>query len=153
MNNYAIETSDLTKYYGKYLGVKNISFLIKEGEIFGYLGPNGSGKTTTIRLLLGLIRPTSGNIKVFNKSYPENLKETLGKIGYLPGDIGLYNDMSGEDYLNYLLRFRIRNTSNEKLVYLKKKFSIDFKKKIKHYSKGMKQIVGIIQAFMHNSEC
>jgi ABC-2 type transport system ATP-binding protein len=152
MNDYTIQTSGLTKYYGKNLGVKNLSLSVKKGEIFGFLGPNGAGKTTTIRLLLGLIKPSSGSIKIFNKDCSKNLKEILGKIGYLPGDIGLYNDMSGEDYLNYLLGLSVGNTNDNKLANLKEKFAIDFKKKIKHYSKGMKQIIGIIQAFMHDPQ-
>jgi len=152
MNDYIIQTSGLTKYYGKSLGIKNLPLSVKKGEIFGFLGPNGAGKTTTIRLLLGLIRPSSGSIKIFNKDYSKNLKEILGGIGYLPGDIGLYSDMSGEDYLNYLLGLSVGNTNDNKLANLKEKFAIDFKKKIKHYSKGTKQIIGIIQAFMHDPQ-
>lgn len=71
-NNPVIAVELLTKYYGQTVGIQEISFVVNQGEIFGFLGPNGAGKTTTIRLLLDLIRPTSGTIYIFSKQISKN---------------------------------------------------------------------------------
>jgi ABC-2 type transport system ATP-binding protein len=154
MNNEipAIKLLGLTKYYGSYPGVLDINLEINESEIFGFLGPNGAGKSTTIRCIIGLIKPTQGEIVILGKNSRNKHIEICKDIGYLPGDIGLYKDMTGNEYLNHLIKLRKEKNchkSKEKLLCLKNKFKIDFDKKIGTYSKGMRQIVGIIQAFMH----
>ncbi len=148
-----IETFDLTKYYGPIVGIEDLNLEIKQGEIFGFLGPNGSGKTTTIRLLLGLIRKTNGRIFFYGEDVSKNRLEILKNIGYLPGDVGLYKDMSGDAFLDHFLRLRDGKDylkHQKRLDDLKELFKINLKNKIKTYSKGMRQIVGIIQAFMHD---
>ncbi|MBN2534201.1 MAG: ABC transporter ATP-binding protein [Spirochaetales bacterium] len=148
-----IELKNLTKYYGSYPGIMDINLGINEGEIFGFLGPNGAGKSTTIRLIIGLIKPTQGEISIFGKVKRAHHLEIFKEIGYLPGDIGLYKDLNGNDYLNHLLKLRMGKNyrkNNDTLMNLQKRFSIRFDKKINTYSKGMRQITGIIQAFMHN---
>ncbi|MBN2323072.1 MAG: ABC transporter ATP-binding protein [Spirochaetes bacterium] len=148
-----MELRGLTKYYRSSPGIMDVNLEIKEGEIFGFLGPNGAGKTTTIRLIIGLIKPTKGEISVFGKSGTTNHREIIRNIGYIPGDIGLYTELSGNEYLYHLLKLRTGKSYgnyNENLVSLQSRFNIRFDKKIKTYSKGMRQIVGIIQAFMHN---
>jgi len=152
-NQSVIKTQNLSKYYGSSRGVLNLDLNIKEGEIFGFLGPNGAGKTTTIRLLLGLMKPSQGTIRIFGKKIPNQSKIIWNDIGYLPGDFGLYRELSGRDFINHLLKIRnlydlktIKNNT-ERLI---RKFGFNLKDKIKTYSKGMKQIVGIIQAFCHD---
>jgi ABC-2 type transport system ATP-binding protein len=148
-----VELKNLTKYCGSYPGIKGINLGIYEGEIFGFLGPNGAGKSTTIRCIIGLIKPTQGEIFVFGKNKKVRHLEIFKEIGYLPGDIGLYKDLNGDEYLNHLLRLRMGKNYREqkdKLVSLQKRFNIRFDRKINTYSKGMRQITGIIQAFMHN---
>ncbi len=155
MNNKipVIQLMELTKYYGSYPGVLDINLEINESEIFGFLGPNGAGKSTTIRCIIGLIKPTRGEIFVFGKNSRYEHLEICKDIGYLPGDIGLYKDLSGNEYLNHLLKLRKEKNcreSRKKLLGLQEKFKIDFNRKIGTYSKGMRQIIGIIQAFIHD---
>lgn len=103
--NTVIETKNLTKYYGKDRGVEDLNLEVKEGEIFGFLGPNGAGKTTTIRLLLRLINPTSGKAFVFGKDASQHYVDILRNVGYLSGDLNLYEKMSGKELLDFSSSF------------------------------------------------
>ncbi len=145
-----IETNNLTKYYGKIKGVENVSFDVKEGEIFGFLGPNGAGKTTTIRTILGYLKPTSGEAYVFGKNIEENIIEIRKKVGYIPGDLALYEHLTGKQFLDYFSS--IRNTELILLDRLLELFELPLHRKIKGYSRGMKQKLGIVQAFMDDPE-
>ncbi len=155
MSSIDIQTSGLTKYYGSSLGIANLNMTVQRGEIFGFCGPNGSGKTTTLRLLLGLIKPSKGGITLLDKQQDIGARDILSDIGYLPGDIGLYGDLSGIQYLKHLMKLRRRanrNNIRERMEYLIDRFNIDVHRLIESYSKGMKQIIGIIQAFMHEPQ-
>ena len=124
-----IETFDLTKYYGPILGIEDLNLEINEGEIFGFLGPNGSGKTTTIRLLLGVIKKTNGRIFFYGEDVSKQRLKILKNIGYLPGDVGLYKDMSGTAFLDHLLRLRDGENylrHQKSLNDLKERFKINF---------------------------
>ena len=101
-----IQTSNLTKYYGSHLGVVEVSLEVEEGEVFGYLGPNGAGKTTTIRTLLDFIRPTSGSATVFGLDTRQHAREIRRRVDYLPGDIALYEKMTGRELLTYMASLR-----------------------------------------------
>jgi ABC-2 type transport system ATP-binding protein len=85
-----IEIKALTKRYGRARGVGDLSFDIERGEVFGYLGPNGSGKTTTIRCLMGLLKPTSGNCFVLGQHIEPGRATQHNRIGYLPGDFRIW---------------------------------------------------------------
>src|SRR4030042_1157063 len=98
--DHDIETRDLTKFYGKKRGVLSLDLFVRQGEIFGFLGPNGAGKSTAIRLLLRLIRPTSGSIRIFGKDPQTAYASILSNVGYLPGDVGLYEKMTGRKLLD-----------------------------------------------------
>lgn len=146
-----IETSNLTKVYGRNRGVESLSISVRRGEVFGFVGPNGAGKTTTIRLLLGLLRPCSGNIVLLGKDL-RSCRKVLQEIGYLPGDLGLYGDLTANQYFDHLMRLRgisKRDGAYEWLEELKARLTVDFSRKINTYSKGMRQVTGLIQAFMH----
>ncbi len=148
-----IRIENLTKYYGTHVGVKNISFDVYQGEIFGFLGPNGSGKTTTIRLLLDLLRPSSGKISIFGKELSKNSLEIRKRCGYLPGNFSAYGNLTGMEFLHLCADLRKLSRSfdpelldrfglgNESLI-----------RKIKYLSHGTIQKLGIIQAFLHNPE-
>ena len=101
-----IETRDLTKRYGKARGIQNVNLRCERGEIFGFLGPNGAGKTTTIRLLLDLINPTSGQVLLFGRPVERQSVELHNETGYLPGELRLYERMTGRQFLDYLGRFQ-----------------------------------------------
>jgi ABC-2 type transport system ATP-binding protein len=153
VNKAAIEATDLTKFYGSSRGVIDLNLSVQRGEIFGFLGPNGAGKTTTIRLFLSLITPSRGNIFLLERESKKGDKELLQKIGYLSGEMGLYHDLTGMEYLRHLMRLR---GGNQKRISLRKmdslieRFNINLHRKINGYSSGMKQMVAIIQAFMHD---
>ena len=149
----AIRTSDLSKRYGRAIGVSNLNLSVPQGQVFGFLGPNGAGKTTTIRLLLGLIKPTSGEIWILGNRATASRREIANLVGYLPGDFGLYRDMTGYDYLRYFMKLRKGRdckNQNARLESLTSRFDISYNTRISTYSKGMKQVIGIIQAFMHD---
>src|SRR5215831_5659190 len=102
----AIEARALTRTYRGGRGVFELGFHVEEGEIFGFLGPNGAGKTTTIRLLMGMMRPTSGGARVFGLDTWRQSPAVKARIGFVPGDLHLYERMTGEGLLRFLAGFR-----------------------------------------------
>ena len=146
-----IKTYGLTKYYGKVRGIEDLDLEVKEGEIFGFLGPNGAGKTTTIRLLLDLLRPTKGHAEIFGldtRRYSWQIRQRLGNV---PGDDFLYEDMTGDALLDLLGRLH-RGDHGQRRQELAKRLEIDLGRRIKGYSTGMKQKVTLIQALMNDPE-
>jgi ABC-type Fe3+/spermidine/putrescine transport system ATPase subunit len=99
-----VRAEDLTKSYGSSRGVVGLDFEVGRGEVFGLLGPNGAGKTTTIRLLLDLIRPNRGRLEVFGLDAHRRSVEIRRRVGFLPGDLRLYERMTGRDLLRYFAR-------------------------------------------------
>ena len=146
-----IQTYGLTKYYSKVRGVENLDLEVKPGEIFGFLGPNGAGKTTTIRLLLDLIRPTQGRAEIFGLDVRTHSLEIRQRLGNLPGDVSLYENLSGEEFLALIEKLH-HNRSAKRKDELAERLDIDLSRKIRTYSKGMKQKVAIIQALMNDPE-
>src|SRR5919106_4735867 len=146
-----IETEALTKYYGKHLGIEDLTFSVRAGEVFGFLGPNGAGKTTTIRTLLDLIRPTRGRAAIFGLDTRAGGHEIRRRSGYLPGDLALYEHMTGVDHLRYLghLRGGVEWRGVEELA---RRLDADLSRRIGELSSGNRQKVGLIQAFMHRPD-
>lgn len=103
MDERVIALTDLTKQYGRFTAVDRICLTIRKGEIFGLLGPNGAGKSTTILMMLGLTEPTSGSVEICGIDSTRHPIEVKRKIGYLPEDVGFYDDMTGSETL-YILR-------------------------------------------------
>ena len=150
-NEIIINTAKLTKFYGKQLGIEDVDLEVQRGEVFGYLGPNGAGKTTTIRTLLDFIRPTRGAATVFNLDIRQSSVEIHRRVGYLNGELALYNDMTGEDLLKYL--GNLRGDLDWKYVReLAARFECDLPRRIQGLSMGNKQKLGLLQAFMHKPE-
>ena len=100
-NQITIQTNKLSKKFGKFTAVEEVSFEINQGEIFGFLGPNGSGKTTTIRMMLGLLTQTSGTIEVLGSSIPDQIQKVLPRIGYMSQQFSLYNDLTVRQNLSF----------------------------------------------------
>lgn len=148
MEKIILEIQNLTKYYGNIKAVENLSLKLKEGEIFGFIGPNGAGKSTTIRSIMNLINKTSGKVLIENEEFTKDNIEIKEKIGYLPSEISLYDDLTVKEMLNYHEKFYKKHTHErrEKLVNLLK---LDEKKKIEDLSLGNKKKLGIILALMH----
>lgn len=149
-DSIAIDVKNLTKSYKQVLAVNNISFQVKRGEIFGFLGPNGAGKTTTIRTLLGYLKPNQGEAYIFGKNIKHHIVELRKHVGYIPGELALYEHLTGRQFLQYFSS--IRNTDLILLEELLEIFELPLDRKIKGYSRGMKQKMGIIQAFMDDPE-
>ena len=146
----AIQVNHLTKKYKDVTAVDNISFSVKTGEIFGFLGPNGAGKTTTIRTLLGFLKPNLGDAIISGLNIKEDIVEIRRRVGYIPGELALYEHLTGRQCLQYFSS--IRNTDLSLLDELQQIFELPLDRKIKTYSRGMKQKLGIIQAFMDDPE-
>ena len=144
----AIETHGLTKLYGDVAAVADLDLEVVEGEVFGYLGPNGAGKTTTIRLLLDLIRPTSGTARVLGMDARTDAVEIHRHTGYLPGDLALYTNLTGEELIRYFANIR-GGVEWSRVTDLADRFDADLSRRIGEYSSGNRQKVGLIQAFMH----
>lgn len=146
-----IKINNLTKDYGNGKGIFDVTFTIKKGEIFGFLGPNGAGKTTTIRHLLGFIIPKEKKCIINGLDCNKDIDLIQKKIGYIPGEINLMEEISGIQFIKFMADYRgMKNLgrANE----LIKRFELDPRCKIKKMSKGMKQKVGIVIAFMHDPD-
>ena len=146
----AIETSNLTKYYGRIVGIESLSLRIESGEIFGFLGANGAGKTTTMRLLLDLLRPSSGRAAILGFDCQHQSLEARRRIGYLPAEMPMYSDLTGAGYLAFLgavgpapARSRVESLCRRFDV-----SDLDLKRRMRDYSHGMKRKLGLIQALM-----
>ncbi len=145
-----IEVRGLTKYYGDIRGVEDLSLDVEKGEIFGYLGPNGAGKTTTIRTLLGFLKPTRGEARILGKDIQEDIVDIKQEVGYVPGDLSLYGNLTGREFLDYFSS--LRGSDPTMLDDLLERFPVPMERRIEGYSRGMKQMVAIIQAFMNDPQ-
>jgi ABC-2 type transport system ATP-binding protein len=146
----AISISGLTKRYGKLTAVDRLDLEVRRGEVFGFLGLNGAGKTTTIRILLDLLRPTSGHAAVFGHDCQSDSLKARSAVGYLPGEMGIYSDLTGQEMLKFLERIGGGSVSKEHRHNLTERFELsdrDLSRKLREYSTGMKRKLGLIQAF------
>lgn len=150
-NDTVIHTKGLTKYYGKQRGMIDISLDVRQGEVFGYLGPNGAGKTTTIRTLLNLIQPTRGMATIFGMDIQQKGLEVRRHTGYLPGELKLYDNLTGAEMLRYLghLSGGVDWTHVEALA---SQLDCDLLPPIRSLSHGNRQKIGLIQAFMNTPD-
>ncbi|MDC0035638.1 ABC transporter ATP-binding protein [Chloroflexi bacterium] len=137
-----------SKTYDGKLAVDSLDLQVEAGEVFGFLGPNGAGKSTTIKSILHFISPSNGEITIFGLDSVRNSVEIKKHIGYLAGDISLYDSMSGLQLIRYLTKLG-RNTNWTYVESLAKRLQISLEVKIGTLSKGNKQKIGLIQAFMH----
>ncbi|HFJ5201878.1 TPA: ABC transporter ATP-binding protein [Staphylococcus aureus] len=151
--NNIIEINNLTKQYGSQIAVNNLSITVESGQIYGFLGRNGAGKTITIRMLLGLIKPTKGNIKIFEKEFESNKTEILKNIGAMVETPGFYSNLTAKENLTInakILGIQKENAIEEVLEIVG--LASEKVKLFKNYSLGMKQRLGIARALLHNPE-
>jgi len=151
MSVYNLEISNVTKKFGKFTALDNISLTVACGEVFGYLGPNGAGKTTTIRVLLGILQATDGSAKVFGHDAWRDAVEIHKKIAYVPGDVNLWPTMTGGEVIDLFvsLRGKLDKTRRDRLIEM---FDFDPTKKCRTYSKGNRQKVALVAAFASDAE-
>ena len=151
-----IDVKGLTKYYGSFPAVEDVTFQVGKGEILGFLGPNGAGKTTTMRILTGFMPPTSGSVEVVGYDVVDKSLEVRRLIGYLPETVPLYTDMPVSSYLNYMGTLRgmepkrIQRRIDDVIEICRLE---DYRKSlIGKLSKGFRQRVGIAQAILHEPQ-
>ncbi|MBD3637712.1 MAG: ABC transporter ATP-binding protein [Crocinitomicaceae bacterium] len=147
----AIETHQLTKYYGDQPGIIDVSLEIEQGEIFGFIGPNGAGKSTAIRTILGLLKPTSGSAKILGMDTETQGDQLRKKIGYLPSEVNYYDEMSSRELLEYHCRF-YGDVKPGEIERLAEYYELDLDKKITDLSFGNKKKCAIIQSIIHEPE-
>jgi ABC-2 type transport system ATP-binding protein len=143
----AVEVRTLTKVYGGgVVGVSDLTFAIREGEIYGLIGPNGSGKTTTLRIIATLIKPTSGFAKVFGVDVVKEPLKVRQLVNYLPEEAGAYRDLTGYDFIRFMLSLRFSGRRLEEAV----SEAIEIaglgnalKRPVRTYSKGMKRLLAL----------
>ncbi len=145
---YAIETEGLTKYYGNERGIIDLNLKINEGEIFGFIGPNGSGKTTTIRLFLSLLFPTSGSGKIFNYDIEKDGPRIKKIVGFIPTEVHYYESMTVKELIEYSARF-YKISLDHRCDQLVDALDLDLSRKIVELSMGNKKKVAVVQSLIH----
>ena len=143
----AIRLEGVTKRYRGGGGIEEVTLEVDRGEIFGFLGPNGAGKTTTIRLLLDLIRPDAGRISIFGLDSRRDSVAIRRRVGYLPGDLALYEDLTARELLSHFCHLRCGPRWPE-VVACVDRFELELDRPIRSLSKGNRQKVGLVQALM-----
>jgi ABC-2 type transport system ATP-binding protein len=157
VNSTCLELRGLTKRYHRVTALRNVSFAVEAGEIFGYLGPNGAGKTTTLRLILGLVPQTAGEVNLFGeRAVPSSPYSVVSRqrLGFLPGELSLYGDMTGEALLDYFARFRPQQPPAWR-VRLLEALALDaatLRRRVKLLSHGTRQKLGLVIAMQHQSD-
>ena len=140
MSDSIICTEGLTKFYGRQRGLVDLNLEVRAGEVFGYLGPNGSGKTTTMRLLLDFIRPTQGRAEIFGMDTRTECLKIRRRVGYLPGELEMYENLTGWELLTYFAN--LQGGVNWKYTEtLAERLGLDLSRSIRTLSRGNKQKV------------
>src|SRR3954449_8189711 len=148
----AILTRGLTKSYGPVQALRGVDLEVRRGEVFGFLGPNGAGKTTTIRCLLDLIRPSGGIMRVLGLDPQAEPLAVRARVGYLPGELRLDDNMTADEVLRFFNRLRGGRADPGHIRQLAERLALDLRTPVKNFSKGNKQKVGLVQALMHRPE-
>lgn len=143
-----IQTTKLTKYYGKARGIEGLDLSVAQGEFFGFIGPNGAGKSTTIRTLLGLIAPTSGSAMIFGKDITKEKESILQDIGYLPSEALFYQGMKVKDILRLSADLRKKDCTAESKL-LCERLQLDTARKADELSFGNRKKAAIVCALQH----
>ncbi len=145
----AISIRGITKRYGRLTAVSNLDLEVNQGEILGFLGLNGAGKTTTIRMLLDLLRPTGGRASILGHDCQADGLEARGLTGYLPGELGIYSDLTGREVLAFLAGLSRQMLDEPYRRELQERLELpdtDLRRKLREYSTGMKRKLGLLQA-------
>ncbi|MEM3832664.1 MAG: ABC transporter ATP-binding protein [Thermoprotei archaeon] len=150
MSEYFVSVKDLVKDFGKRRVLKGISFDVRKGEIFGLIGPNGAGKTTTLRIIATLLKPTNGDVIIENMSVTKNAKVIRGIISYLPEEAGVYERLTGIEFLKFFAEISESNVNET----IKRGIEISglserLKDKTKEYSKGMRRRLLLARSLMN----
>jgi beta-exotoxin I transport system ATP-binding protein len=148
----AIELRDLSKDYGSVRALDGVSLRVEPGEIIGFLGPNGAGKSTSIRILFDLIRPTSGSAQVLGFDCQRDSLAARQHMGYLPGEMHLYEGLTGHQTIDYFATLRQDRPAPGFVEHLVASLDLDPARRVGAYSKGNRQKLGLILAMMHQPD-
>lgn len=144
-----IELSHISKYFGKFAAVKDLSMTVEKGEFYGFIGPNGAGKSTTINMILHFIKTSEGRIRLFGESMPSSNVDVKKRIGYVPSDVRFYPQLHVEDLIRYTLDFHhMQHEDKKELKHYCDLFDVDLKKKFGDLSLGNKKKVAVICAMI-----
>ena len=144
-------SSTCARTTGRRRALDDVTLAVEPGEVFGYLGPNGAGKTTTLRLLLGFLRPTAGRVEVFGLDSWSQRDAVHTRVGYVAGDVALYEKLTGAELLTYFGALR-GGVDNTYVAELAKRLEVELHRPIHALSKGNKQKIAIVQALMTRPE-
>ncbi len=145
-----IEIKDFVKSYGKFTAVKGIDLSVPKGQIVGFVGKNGAGKSTTLRTMLSMLNPTQGNITILGLDSEKDSKEIKRRVSYVPSESAFYDNITCEKLLSFALGFT--ETSAEEMRELSDYFELDLLKKINELSFGNRKKLSLIQGFIKNAE-
>lgn len=156
MPERVVETHQLTKRYGDFTALNELSIHVERGQILGFIGPNGAGKTTTIKILVGLSRPTSGSATIAGVDCSNQASQIKQLVGYMPDRFGAYDNMRVHEYLDFFgaifrIPLRIRRTRIEEVMHITNTASMQ-DKYVESLSHGMQQRVGIARTLLHDPE-
>lgn len=141
-----LRTEHLTKEYGSFRALDDLNLTINQGEVFGLLGPNGSGKTTALRLAMGFLQPSAGACWIDGHNCWEDSVAARAKVAYLPGELRLYENLTGRELVSFLCR--LRRTGSRGVDELAKRFDIDLDRPLAQLSSGMKRKVALLQVLV-----
>jgi len=147
----AVESTALTKYYGEHRGIIDVDLEVTPGQAFGFLGPNGAGKSTAMRVLMDFHRPTSGSARILGMDCQKDSLAIRRRVGYLSGDIALYEKLTALEHLQWLGDLR-GGVPQSRIEGLAERLGLDLSRTVKELSKGNRQKVGLVQAFMNDPE-
>ncbi|GHU42625.1 hypothetical protein FACS1894111_06870 [Clostridia bacterium] len=147
-----IEIKNLEKSFGKYKALNGVDLSVKEGEVRAFLGPNGAGKSTTIRCILGILKASGGEVSLFGQNAFSNAVELHKRLAYVPGDVNLWNNLTGGEVIDLFLSLRGGVPDEKAREEYLQKFELDPSKKCRTYSKGNRQKVALVAAFASNAD-
>ncbi|NPV54212.1 MAG: ABC transporter ATP-binding protein [Firmicutes bacterium] len=149
-----IQTIGLTKDYGDFTAVKDLNLHVEKGEIYGFLGPNGAGKTTTILMLLGLVKPTRGEVRLFGKTLKEDYFGLKRRIGVVSEVQYMYEEMTAWEYLCFFADlYGVKDKARRVSELLERVQLYDWRNEmLRGYSKGMTQKIGVVRALLHDPD-
>ena len=146
-----IETNGLTKYFGPHRGVEDLTLAIRQGEVLGFLGPNGSGKTTAIRMLMGFLRPSRGGATIFGLDVVRDSQQIKRRVGYLPGEVALYGGSTGRELLSFVMQIRGLREAPRALE-VASLLDVEMDRPNKKCSRGMRQKIALVLTLAHDPD-
>src|SRR5581483_7099300 len=146
-----IETNGLTKYFGPHRGVEDLTLAIRQGEVLGFLGPNGSGKTTAIRMLMGFLRPSRGGATIFGLDVVRDSQQIKRRVGYLPGEVALYGGSTGRELLSFVMQIRGLREAPRALE-VASLLDAEMDRPNKKCSRGMRQKIALVLTLAHDPD-